>query len=27
VAAVGGHLQIDSPIGKGTTVEAVVPCV
>ena len=26
VAAVGGHLQIDSPIGKGTTVEAVIPC-
>jgi signal transduction histidine kinase len=27
VEAAGGQLQIDSPIGDGTTVRAVLPCV
>jgi signal transduction histidine kinase len=26
VAALGGRLQVDSPIGRGTVVEAVLPC-
>lgn len=26
VAAVGGVLQVHSPLGLGTTVEAVLPC-
>jgi len=27
VAAAGGALRVDSPIGRGTTIQAVLPCV
>jgi signal transduction histidine kinase len=26
VAALGGTLRVDSPVGRGTVVEAVLPC-
>jgi signal transduction histidine kinase len=26
VAALGGSLAVDSPVGRGTTVEAALPC-